>query len=105
VAGVQIAASAQLEFYDWEANTLTPNGKTVASQLLAQNPQALAISDGTGAAPGGAPGAGSMSLYDPSSSRQTSRERSARATRKGSQFYLFGSDGAPPAWRRRRPTT
>ena len=29
----QVGTTARLEFYDWEANALTPNGKTVASQL------------------------------------------------------------------------
>ena len=36
----QVGTTARLEFYDWEANALTPNGKTVASQLQAQDPKA-----------------------------------------------------------------
>ncbi len=32
-----ITQPARLLFYDWEANVLTPNGKTVASQLLTQD--------------------------------------------------------------------
>ena len=28
-----VGTTARLEFYDWEANALTPSGKTVASQL------------------------------------------------------------------------
>ena len=56
------ATTAELYFYDWEANALTPNGKTVASQLLTQDSTALQISQGAGAGPG-VPGAGSMSLY------------------------------------------
>ncbi|PZS13384.1 MAG: hypothetical protein DLM64_03425 [Solirubrobacterales bacterium] len=35
-----------MELYDWEANALTSNGQTVASQLIAQNPDALSISQG-----------------------------------------------------------
>jgi SecD/SecF fusion protein len=37
----EVGTVAQLYFYDWEANALTPNGKTVSSQLVAQNPAAL----------------------------------------------------------------
>ena len=36
-----LAAPRALAFYDWEANAITPNGKTVASQLQAQTPTAL----------------------------------------------------------------
>ena len=42
----QVGKTARLEFYDWEANALTPNGKTVASQLQAQDPQSATISQG-----------------------------------------------------------
>ena len=45
-AEATVGKTAQLFFYDWEANALTPNGKTVASQLLAQEPSAAAISAG-----------------------------------------------------------
>ena len=58
----KVGATTTLSFYDWEANALAPNGKTVASQLLAQNPTALTISQGAGDGPG-MPGAGSMGLY------------------------------------------
>src|SRR5437588_549642 len=58
-----VGTTARLEFYDWEANALTPSGKTVASQLQAQDQNALLISQANGSQPG-APGAGSMSLYD-----------------------------------------
>jgi preprotein translocase subunit SecD len=47
--------------YDWEADALTPNGKTVASQLEVQNPTALEISQGSGSAAPGASGAGALS--------------------------------------------
>ena len=40
----EVGTVAQLYFYDWEANALTPNGKTVASQLAAQDPSATTIS-------------------------------------------------------------
>jgi hypothetical protein len=57
-----LAAPGRLEFYDWEASVLTPNGKTVASQLSAQNPNALKISQGSGAAAPGDTGAGCVPL-------------------------------------------
>ena len=59
-----VGKTARLEFYDWEANALTPNGKTVASQLQAQDSNALQISQGSGRRRPGDPGAGSMTLYD-----------------------------------------
>src|SRR5262245_41627743 len=43
-----VGKTARLEFYDWEANALTPNGKTVASQLQTQDPTASTISQGSG---------------------------------------------------------
>src|SRR5947209_7946518 len=59
----QVGKTARLEFYDWEANALTPNGKPAASQLQTQNGSAIQISQGAGGGPG-LPGSGSMSLYD-----------------------------------------
>src|SRR6516225_1734798 len=59
----QVGTTAQLNFFDWEANALTPNGKTVESQLQSQDPTATTISQGsTGSAPG-EPGSGSLNLY------------------------------------------
>jgi hypothetical protein len=58
-----LAAPGRLAFYDWEANAITPNGKSVASLLPSQNPAALTMSQGDGAAAPGEPGAGSMSLH------------------------------------------
>ncbi|PZR80295.1 MAG: hypothetical protein DLM65_08535, partial [Candidatus Aeolococcus gillhamiae] len=60
---VALAVPARLEFYDWEANALTSNGKTVASQLQARDPKATEISQGGGATTPGEPGAGSLPLY------------------------------------------
>jgi SecD/SecF fusion protein len=56
-----LAAPGRLAIFDWEANVLTPNGKTVASQLSAQNAAALEISQGSGSGAPGEPGAGAMS--------------------------------------------
>jgi hypothetical protein len=39
-----IGTTAQLALYDWEANVIAPDGKTVAGQLKDQNPTATEIS-------------------------------------------------------------
>ncbi|MGH2931068.1 MAG: hypothetical protein ACRDL8_22885, partial [Solirubrobacteraceae bacterium] len=61
-AEAEVGQTAQLYFFDWEANALTPNGKTVASQLIAQDSAAVAISRGGPGGPG-LPGGGGVSLY------------------------------------------
>ena len=57
-----LAAPGQLAFYDWEADAIAPNGKTVASQLRTGAPAALEISQGNGAAAPGEPGAGALPM-------------------------------------------
>src|SRR5947209_16345749 len=59
----EVGQTAQLYFYDWEANALTPNGKTVESQLITQDPTAVTMSQGAGQGPG-VPGAGGLPLYE-----------------------------------------
>jgi SecD/SecF fusion protein len=88
----ELGTTARLEFYDWEANALTPNGKTVASQLEAQDPTAVTMSQGSGTVSAGDPGAASMSLYDAvklaaGQPRQVSNDNA----RLGSEYYLFGA--------------
>jgi hypothetical protein len=58
---IALAAPGRLALYDWEADAITPNGKTVASQLQARVPAALEISQGNGGIEPGGPGAGSLS--------------------------------------------
>ncbi len=91
-----ITQSAQLPFYDWEANVLTPNGKTVASQLLTQDQAAVRISQG-GALGSGTPGAGGVPLYQ--AVKLAARQPPARAaktqSRRGPAYYLFGAPGSP----------
>jgi SecD/SecF fusion protein len=87
--------TAQLTFYDWEASALTPNGKTVASQLEAQDPTAIEVSQGSGSMSPGSPGAGGMGLYAAVrlASKQPS-ETSPFNSRIGSQYWMFGAPGS-----------
>src|SRR5947209_6597560 len=89
-----VGTTARLEFYDWEANALTPNGKPVAKQLVTQNPTALQISQGTGSGPG-LPGSGSMSLYQAVrlAAKQPKRVSSDNS-RQGPQYFVFGAPGS-----------
>jgi SecD/SecF fusion protein len=87
---IALAATGQLEMYDWEANALTANGTTVARELARQDPQALVISQGSATSAPGDPGADSLSLYDAVklASQQRVRQSPSRA---GPEFYAFGS--------------
>jgi hypothetical protein len=87
-----LGTTARLEFYDWEANALTPSGKTVASQLQAQDPTATRVSQGSGSTAPGDPGSGSVSLYDAVklAAKQPLRVSTDNA-RLGSEYYLFGA--------------
>ncbi len=91
-----VGTTAQLEFYDWEANVLTPNGKTVASQLQVQDPTALEISQGSGSLSPGDPGVGSMALYEAVklASKQPAAPFSSRLSHIGPQYYMFGAPGS-----------
>jgi SecD/SecF fusion protein len=92
---VALAAPAKLAFYDWEANALTRNGKAVASQLQDQDPTALLISQGSGSAAPGDPGAGSLGLYQAVqlASKQPPSASAANA-RDGKEYFLFGAPGS-----------
>jgi len=90
-----VAVSAQLLFYDWEVNVLTPNGKTAAAQLAAQSRSAISVSQGGRYGAGGL-GAGGMSLYDAVklASKQAPLPLSETQSRKGPSYYLFGAPGS-----------
>jgi SecD/SecF fusion protein len=91
----QVGTTARLEFYDWEANALTSNGQPVAGQLVARDPEAVTISQGTGSIPPGSPGAGSMSLHDAVTLAAKQPEKvSPDNARSGSEFYAFGKPGS-----------
>jgi len=92
----ELGQTAQLAFYDWEANVLTPNGKTVASQLETRNANALVISQGVGSLAPGDPGAGSVGLYQAvtRASKQPVKPSAAHLSRLGPQYYMFGAPGS-----------
>jgi hypothetical protein len=92
---LELSVQGKFSFFDWEANALTPTGKTVASQLQTQDPTAIAISQGAGSAPG-LPGARAMSLYGAVklASKQPPAPLTERLGRLGPQYYLFGAPGS-----------
>ena len=90
-----VGTTARLAFFDWEANALTPNGKTVASQLQVQDPKALAISQGSGAAPPGNPGAGSQGLWDAVNlAAKQKPEPASDNSRSTPEYFMFGAPGS-----------
>jgi preprotein translocase subunit SecD len=93
---IQLATrTAQLEFYDWEANALTPNGETVASQLSIQDPTATQISQGSAAAAPGNPRAGGMPLYPAVQlAAKQPEEKSSDNVRLGTEYFMFGAPGS-----------
>ena len=85
-----VGKTARLEFYDWEANVITPNGRTVASQLENGDQTASTISQGAGA-----PGAGSTTLY--SAVKLAAKQPAEPAkdnSREGPEYYSFGTSGS-----------
>ncbi|HTP20264.1 MAG TPA: hypothetical protein VMJ65_11715 [Solirubrobacteraceae bacterium] len=90
-----IGTPEQLAFYDWEANALTPSGKTVASQLQTQDPTATEISQGGANSSPGSPGAGSMNLYDAVKlAAKQPQSSSPDNSRLGPEYYMFGAPGS-----------
>ena len=95
---LRLTRPGRLLFYDWEADALTSDGKTVATQLASSDPEALQISQGTSSGPG-LPGGGSVSLYQAvklaSKQAVVQAGRSEQLSRQGPEYYLFGSPGSP----------
>jgi SecD/SecF fusion protein len=87
--------TGSLRVYDWEANVLTPNGRTVASQLPGQDPTALAVSQGAASGAGSA-GPGTSSLYDAVrlATGQPRVPSSRLQSRVGPEYYMFGAPGS-----------
>jgi SecD/SecF fusion protein len=86
-----VGTTAQLLFYDWEANVLLPDGTPAAKKLLVQDPTALELSRGIGN-----PGAGSMPLYQAVqlASKQPPQPYSRSQSRLGPEYYMFGAPGS-----------
>jgi SecD/SecF fusion protein len=98
-AEAEVGTTARLYFYDWEANALTPNGKTVASQLIAQDSTAVTISQGQSGGGGpGLPGGGGLSLYQAvtQAAKQPAvpNNGTQRLSRAGPLYYAFGAPGS-----------
>ena len=90
-----IGSPEQLLFYDWEANVLTPNGHTAASQLQTQDPTAIKISQGSSSGPPGTPGSGSMPLYQAVTlAAKQPRQVSSDNSRQGPEYFMFGAPGS-----------
>jgi preprotein translocase subunit SecD len=84
-----LGARTLLSLYDWETQALTPNGQTVASQLLAGDPTALSISQDSSS---GSASSSGLPLYDAVKLAATQpRSISASIGRTGDEFYLFGA--------------
>jgi SecD/SecF fusion protein len=87
-----VGTTARMVFYDWEANALTPSGRTVASLLLIRDPTAMQIS---APGPSGSAGAGSMSLYQ--AVRLAAKQpysASKDNARTGPEYFAFGAPGS-----------
>jgi hypothetical protein len=91
-----VTGRAELLFFDWEANALTPNGNTVADQLQTQDRPAVTISQGSSTAAPGDPGAGGVSLYQAVqlAAKQPQAPISQHLSRIGPQYYMFGAPGS-----------
>ncbi len=90
MARALLTRDPQITFTDWEQNVITPNDRTDASELLAQNPKAVLISQGRGG-PVGTPAAGAMTLYAAVklASRQPAQADVTTQTRRGAQSFAF----------------
>ena len=96
-----VGTTARLEFYDWEANVLTPSGKPVSSLLTQQDTTASLISQGTPAAQAGSSGAGGMALY--SAVKLASKQpadtyaqcKVQNCARVFPEYFAFGKSGSP----------
>ncbi len=91
-----LAQPGEVSFYDWEANALTPDGKTVASQLMARSRAAVTVSQGGSAGAPGEVGAGGMGLYQAVqlAAQQPPAPASNQLSRFGPEYYAFAAPGS-----------
>jgi SecD/SecF fusion protein len=92
-----VGTTAQLFFYDWEANALTPTGQPVADGLVSGDAAATAISQGSqGNAGSPSPASGAMGFYQAVqlASKQPLQTDIRKTQGTGNQFFLFGAPGS-----------
>jgi len=84
----QVGTPAQLYFYDWETTVLGRDGKPIAPDLPAQDPEAMRISQGAGDPSQGMP------LYDAVelASKQDPTGSDRSGSRFGEAWYLFDAE-------------
>jgi hypothetical protein len=91
----------QIAIIDWEGNVISPDGQTVASQLLNdQYPPAQTLSQGAGTSVDALPGgrrAGAQTLYSAVrlASRQLAHGYAADQTRQGPESFAFAAENSP----------
>jgi SecD/SecF fusion protein len=90
----EVGQTAQLFFYDWEANVLTPSGKPAAEGLVTQDPASTTLSTGGTAGQPGVPGAGGVPLYD-AAKLAAKQPTGPGGSRSGPAYYFFGAPGSP----------
>jgi SecD/SecF fusion protein len=92
----EVGTTAQLFFYDWEANALTPAGTTVASGLYVQDSASLLISQADGGEPGSdSSSAGALTFY--AAVKLAAKQpfsATAKGSRIGSEYFMFGAPGS-----------
>ncbi len=95
-AEAEVGKTAQLFFYDWEANVLTPKGTPAAKGLLTQDTDSLTLSQGGTSGQPGVPGAGGVPLYQAATlaAKQPPAPLSKSLSRKGPAYYFFGAPGS-----------
>ena len=89
----EVGQTAQLYFYDWEANVLTPTGKPAAQGLLTQDPDSVTLSTGGSAGQPGVPGAGGVPLYE-AATLAAKQPVGPGGSRSGPAYYFFGAPGS-----------
>ncbi|HEY1568771.1 MAG TPA: protein translocase subunit SecD, partial [Solirubrobacteraceae bacterium] len=90
----EVGQTAQLFFYDWESNVLTPAGKPAAAGLITQDTDSVNLSTGGSTGQPGVPGAGGVPLYQAVTLAAKQPKRPG-GSRLGPAYYLFGAPGSP----------
>jgi SecD/SecF fusion protein len=93
----EVGTTAQLFFFDWEANVLTSKGQPAAAGLSAQDTASETLSQGASGSGPGYPGGGSMTLYQAvklASMRPYVPVGKQNLARPGDLYFLFGAPGS-----------